>query len=205
MKRKLKSLFMGLCASLIMLAIVAFFNSTLKEPLAQLTDQTLNAFISVTPTPAILGETISSQSGELARVKRVVDGDTIELQDGRKVRYIGMDTPESKKPNTPVQCFSQKAADRNAELVVGKEVLLVKDISEKDRFQRLLRYVYVGDIFVNETLIKEGYAFSRSYPPDITKQEQLRRAEELARTTGSGFWSGCSIVPKGSNEYTVGN
>lgn len=201
MKRKIKSLFMGMCASLIVLALVSFFNLSLKDT------KILNSIfhtdvtpITVSPTlaPAVLGETISTQSAERARVKRVVDGDTLELENGQKVRYIGMDTPESKKINTPVQCFSEAAAQRNKELVEGKEVMLIKDVSEKDRFQRLLRYVYVDGLFVNETLIKEGYAFSRSYPPDISMQDHFRQAEAEARAGNKGLWGECSTMPKGA-------
>lgn len=211
MKKRIKSLFMGMCASLLMLALVTFFNLALKEPLAQFTQQLEQESqppltTQPTATPAVLGDTIASQSAELARVKRVVDGDTVELEDGRKLRYIGIDTPESVKPNTPEQCFSKASAARNKELVEGKEVRLIKDVSEKDRFQRLLRYVYVDDIFVNEAMVKEGYAFARSYPPDIAKQDLLRQAQAQAHAQNAGFWGSCEIVPKGNKgEFMIGN
>ena len=91
-------------------------------------------------------------------VSRIVDGDTIELGTGERVRYIGIDTPETVDPRKEVQCFGKEASAKNKELVEGKEVRLVKDVSDKDKYGRLLRYVYVGDVFVNEKLVSEGYA-----------------------------------------------
>src|SRR5687767_6587423 len=93
----------------------------------------------VTPTSAglpgssrqVLGETIHTNT---QKVVRVIDGDTIELENGQKVRYIGIDTPETKKPRTPVQCFGQEAYQKNKELIEGREVLLEKDVSETDRY-----------------------------------------------------------------------
>lgn len=196
---------MGMCASLIMLVIVSIFNNALKPfVISQLAEFQPIPSLAVTVTPAVLGDTVSTESAELAKVKRVVDGDTIELENGQKLRYIGMDTPESVKPNTPVQCFAKAAVARNKELVEGKEVRLVKDVSDKDRFQRLLRYVYVDDVLVNETLIKEGLAFSRSYPPDISMQDQFRQAEAQARANNIGLWASCTIIPKGKTESAVG-
>ena len=95
----------------------------------------------------ILGE--SQQIEKLYNVIRVVDGDTIEIEGGQKVRYIGIDTPETVDPSRPVGCYGKEASDKNKELVEGKIVRLEKDISETDRYGRLLRYIYVGDIFVN--------------------------------------------------------
>jgi endonuclease YncB( thermonuclease family) len=211
MKRRIKSLFMGMCASLIVLALVAFFNTALKDsPLTAAINEYFapQPTATITPTPAVLGEKISTASAERAVIKRVVDGDTVELENGQRLRYIGIDAPESKKPNTPVQCFAEAAMQRNKELVEGKEVYLFRDVSDKDRFQRLLRYVVVveSDIFVNEALVKEGFAFSRSYPPDIAKQDQLRQAEAEARTTNKGVWGNCEIIPATKkNESAVGN
>lgn len=158
--------------------------------------------IVVSLTPAVLGD--QQQVGEVAKVKKVVDGDTIELENGQRVRYIGIDTPESKKPNTPVQCFAEAAALKNKELVEGKEVTLIKDISNTDRYDRLLRYVFVEDKFVNEVLVKEGFAFARSYPPDIARQPLLRASEQLAREQKLGLWGSCHVRSKGTKgEYII--
>jgi micrococcal nuclease len=132
---------------------------------------------------------------ETYKVTRIIDGDTIELENGQKVRYIGMDTPETVAPNKPDGCFGKEASNKNRELVEGKTVRLEKDVNETDRYGRLLRYVYVDDMFVNEYLVREGYAFSVSYPPDIKMQEQLKEAEKYARETSKGLWGACEIKP----------
>ncbi len=129
------------------------------------------------------------QEGEIFKVVHVVDGDTIKLDNGQVVRYIGIDTPETVDPRKPVQCFGKEASAKNRELVEGKEVRLVKDISETDKYGRLLRYVYVGDEFINDYLVRQGYAHSSSYPPDVKYQDQFRSAEQEAREGKRGLWS----------------
>ncbi len=143
----------------------------------------------------------------LYEVVRVVDGDTIEvLIDGRKktVRYIGIDTPETVHPSKPVECFGVEASNKNKELVVGKKVRLAKDVSETDKYGRLLRYVYVDDTFVNLTLVQEGYANALSYPPDVAFNEEFRKAEQEAREDRRGLWgSACaSATPKNPSEIS---
>lgn len=130
--------------------------------------------------------------GESYRVTRVIDGDTIELENGERVRYIGIDTPETTDPRKPVQCFGVEASKKNKELVEGKIVRLEKDITDKDKYNRLLRYVWVGGTFVNLDLIKQGFAQSYSYPPDIKHQDQFIAAQKKAREAKAGLWSACS-------------
>lgn len=132
--------------------------------------------------------TNSTNSAELFRVSRVVDGDTIKLSTGETVRYIGIDTPETKHPKKPIECFGKEAAEKNSELVLDKRVTLKKDISEKDKYGRLLRYVYIGNIFVNEYLVKNGFAYASSYPPDISNQDIFVRAQEEAQKNHRGLW-----------------
>lgn len=153
--------------------------------------------VSTNPSPSPTSEVKSAKvDGESAQnlflVSKVVDGDTIQLENGRVVRYIGVDTPETKDPRTTVQCYGQKASEENKKLVEGKMVKLEKDISETDRYDRLLRYVYVDGIFVNDHLVKEGYARSSSYPPDIKYQEVFRASEEEARNMAKGLWLECA-------------
>lgn len=131
---------------------------------------------------------------ETVKVARVVDGDTIEIEGGKKVRYIGIDTPESVHPSKPVECFSTQATKKNKELVEGKEVRLETDVSETDRYGRLLRYVYVGDTFINNVLVSEGYAQSSSYPPDIKYQSVFIESERLARENNKGLWGDTCLV-----------
>lgn len=127
-----------------------------------------------------------------AKVTQVIDGDTIQIEDGQKVRYIGIDTPETVHPSEPVQCFGKQASEKNKELVGGKIVYLEKDVSETDKYGRLLRYVWVGDIFVNDYLVRQGYAQSSTYPPDVKYQDQFLQAQREARENNRGLWGSCS-------------
>lgn len=124
-------------------------------------------------------------------VTKVVDGDTIEIDmNGQtlKVRYIGIDTPEMIHSARPVGCFADEATLRNKQLVEGRKVRLVKDVSETDKYGRLLRYVYSGDIFVNMALVNEGYAKSATYPPDVKHSKDFIEAEKVAREGYVGLW-----------------
>ena len=121
-------------------------------------------------------------------VVRVVDGDTIRVRlDGREaaVRYIGIATPEVGSRAEPV---GREATARNRELVEGKRVRLEKDVSETDRFGRLLRYVWLGDRMVNAVLVEEGYANAVSHPPDVKYQDLLRERQRAAREAKRGLW-----------------
>ena len=112
----------------------------------------------------------SSQQGESGTVANIVDGDTIDvLIDGQefRLRYIGMDTPERGELG-----FAEATA-ANVALVSGKTVILEKDVSDTDRFGRLLRYVYVDGEMVNMTLVEEGYAVPATFPPDVRYQQQF--------------------------------
>ncbi|HXG41234.1 MAG TPA: thermonuclease family protein [Dehalococcoidia bacterium] len=129
-----------------------------------------------------------------AHVTRVVDGDTIEVSmAGRRytVRYIGVDTPESVAPGQPVECYGREASRRNRELVEGKTVLLEKDVSETDRYGRLLRYVWADGVMVNAVLVAEGYAQVATFPPDVKYVDLFRRLQEQARQQGLGLWGAC--------------
>jgi endonuclease YncB( thermonuclease family) len=121
------------------------------------------------------------------KVIRVIDGDTIVLQNGKTVRYIGIDTPEIKSKNSA--CYAQEAKSANERLVLDKMVRLEKDVSETDKYQRLLRYVYVGSVFVNEYLVKEGYALLATYPPDVKYQSLFQKAQDYARENNKGLWN----------------
>jgi micrococcal nuclease len=132
-----------------------------------------------------------------ATVTRVVDGDTIVADvDGtdERVRLIGIDTPESVKPNTPVKCFGKEASKHTAELLPeGTPVRLVLDVEERDRYDRLLAYVYRaadGD-FVNLTIAREGYAQQATFPPNVAHVDEFRTAVADARGAGRGLWSAC--------------
>jgi micrococcal nuclease len=129
-----------------------------------------------------------------AQVVRVVDGDTIIVRlQGRdyRVRYIGINTPESADPRREVQCFGREAAARNRELVEGKTVWLERDVSETDQYGRLLRYVFVEGRMVNAELVREGYARAVTFPPDVRYAELFRALEREAREARRGLWGRC--------------
>ncbi len=126
---------------------------------------------------------------EQGKVVKVVDGDTIEVEiNGSlfKVRYIGIDAPES---TIQIEYFGEEAAAHNQALVDGREVTLIKDVSETDRYHRLLRYVMVGEVFVNYELVRGGYANALRYPPDVACADVFRAAERQAREEGLGLWA----------------
>lgn len=144
------------------------------------------------PTPILPSQSTPGVKGEVL-VVRVIDGDTIEIEGGKKVRYIGIDTPETVDPRKPVQCFGYEASNKNKELIEGKKVRLEKDISEIDKYGRLLRYVWVEDLFVNDYLVRQGYAYSYTYPPDVKHQEQFRQAQQEAMANKRGLWASCPV------------
>jgi micrococcal nuclease len=105
-----------------------------------------------------------------------------------KVRYIGIDTPETIHSGQKVGCLADEATLRNMELVEGKQVTLIKDVSEVDKYNRLLRYVYVNDVFINKVLVDEGYAKAVTYPPDVRFSKDFLEAEKVARESSVGLW-----------------
>ena len=132
-----------------------------------------------------------------AVVVRNVDGDTVVLEiDGQEepVRLIGIDTPESVAPDRPVECFGVEAKEETASLLpVGTVVRLERDVEARDRYDRLLAYVFRvdDDLFVNLALVAGGFAEARAYPPNTARQAELDAAEATARTAGRGLWPVC--------------
>ncbi|HVF12450.1 MAG TPA: thermonuclease family protein [Actinomycetota bacterium] len=142
---------------------------------------------------------------EVATVTRVVDGDTIEatviaVEPGPgagqtevgqtyDIRLTGIDTPESVKPGTPVECFAKEASAAAKALLEGQEVRLVKDVENTDRYERLLRYVYLQDEMANARLVANGYAHAYTYPPNVRWSEFLLQLEREARENSLGLWS----------------
>jgi len=111
----------------------------------------------------------------VAKVTQVIDGDTIVIEGGYHVRYIGIDAPEKD------ESYYLEAKQANEELVEGKKVRLEKDISNKDKYGRLLRYVYVDGTFVNAEMVRQGYACAKAYLPDVKYQVYLEAMEKEAR------------------------
>jgi micrococcal nuclease len=129
-----------------------------------------------------------------AYVIRAVDGDTIEVSLGghaEDVRYIGVDTPETVKPDTPVQCFGPRASAFDHHLVEGRTVRLVFGVERRDIYGRLLAYVYLGRRFVNAMLVRRGLARSLTIPPNDRFAPLFRRLELRAARAGRGLWGVC--------------
>jgi micrococcal nuclease len=150
---------------------------------------TATASQTITPQPTLPASIAScipdDAQRESALVVGIVDGDTIDVRmHGQvvRVRYIGIDTPERGE-----MMFNQAAA-YNQTLVHNKTVTLVRDQSETDQFDRLLRYVIAGDTFVNYELVDQGYAGASAYPPDTACADVLEAAEGQAQTAGRGLW-----------------
>jgi len=157
----------------------------------------------LTPLPPSVDSVASQANRQPARVIRIVDGDTIEVElvlsvrvdaegiagQRHKLRYIGIDTPETYRE---VECFGHEATEKNRELVEGKTVYLEKDVSETDRYGRLLRFVYLeDDTFVNAELVRLGYAQVTTYPPDVKHADLFLQLQRQARQAGRGLWSQC--------------
>jgi endonuclease YncB( thermonuclease family) len=156
--------------------------------------KTITLTPSNTPTPtedlsfynvaACLPKTTTYQRGT---VTQVIDGDTIDvlLEDGNivSVRYIGIDAPEIDLP------YSAEASQANSDLVLQKEIILIKDKSDLDQYNRLLRYIIVDHVFINLELVRTGFAKAENYPPDIACAETFTSAEIAARTLFAGLWT----------------
>lgn len=128
---------------------------------------------------------------------RHVDGDTLVARVGEekvRVRLIGINTPESVDPRRPVQCFGREASAHLDELLPpGTPLRLVRDVEARDRYDRLLAYVYRADdgLFVNLAQLEDGYARVYTFPPNVAHVDELRAAERKAREAGAGLWSAC--------------
>ena len=141
------------------------------------------ASLSNTETAERAGDSQTEAGEEIAQVTRVIDGDTIDvLLDGvnTRIRYLQMNTPERDQP------CSRDATQANAELVAGKTVRLVPDTELVDPYDRLLRYVYVGDVLVNRVLVEQGWAEVVLYPPNDMHYDKFVRLEAEAAAAGRG-------------------
>ena len=185
--------------------------------------RTLSASPSATREPAITtaeptaATTVTLPEGlTQALVTNVVDGDTIDVEiEGveYRLRYIGIDTPETVDPRRPVGCFGPEASAYNRQLVEGRTVGLEKDVSETDDFGRLLRYVWLpaeGSAsgraeMVNAVLVREGYAQVSTYPPDVRHQDTFLRLQGEARNAGRGLWGDVCAISTASLAPTSGS
>lgn len=155
-------------------------------------------------------KTVQTNDPSLYAVNHFVDGDTIAVNmNGKveKVRFIGVDTPETHKPNTPVQCFGQEAAAHTKEVIGTQRVRLESDSesTNRDRYDRLLRYVYLADgTNVNEALVRDGYAFYYPYFP-FTKATQFATDQQQAQDEKKGLWALCHPTPTDGGGYVSNN
>lgn len=136
--------------------------------------------------------------GDDTTVESVVDGDTIVVASGTRVRLIGVDTPETKDPRKPVQCFGVEASAQTSSLLEpGAPVRLVYDVERLDRFGRTLAYVYrqTDGLFVNAALVAGGYALVATFPPNVAHVEEFTALARTAREEGRGLWSACGGDP----------
>lgn len=152
-------------------------------------------FIFLLFTSFLLGgctEENNQVDGIRAKVVNIVDGDTIDVMINEKkerVRLILIDTPETKHPRHGVQPFGQEASDFTTEYLTNKEVILEKDISERDRYGRVLAYVWVGNQNFNKMLVEKGLARVAIFPPDIKYVNEFEKVQNTARQKGIGIWS----------------
>lgn len=169
-KNNTKSFQIGLLLLTTGSVLILFFR------VSQLAEKTTVSELLESPTPT-----------RTAKVTAVFDGDTIGIDTGEKVRYIGIDAPEVET----WECFATEAAKFNESLVMGKTVKLVSDTSKTDKYGRLLMYVYLGDSLVNNELVKYGYAKVMTIKPDIKFESVFVTSEKFAKVNNLGLWGEC--------------
>jgi micrococcal nuclease len=126
------------------------------------------------------------------RVTRVIDGDTFVVAGDERVRLIGVDTPETRRPGSPVECFGRRASAMTRRLVEGRRVRLELDVEPRDRYGRLLAYVRRSDgLFVNAELVRRGYATPLTVPPNVRHAARFTRLAREARRAGRGLHEAC--------------
>ena len=132
--------------------------------------------------------------GRVVELERVVDGDTLKLDDGTRVRLIGIDAPEIAHDGLPGECFGKRATEFVERLLEeGEELRLVSDVETHDQYGRLLAYVYrvSDDLFVNARIIGKGFAYVDTVPPNVEHADRFRRLAREARERGDGLWDRC--------------
>jgi micrococcal nuclease len=168
MKKYKKQIILGIT---IITAIVYFLLGEDYEPVVQ----------DVIKNTEILVDSSSNEKDEYL-VTHIVDGDTFDISTGERVRMIGIDTPERGK------YFYKEATNRLDELIGNKKVILIKDVSETDKYGRILRHVYIDDVWINKQMIEEGFARFVTFPPDVMHVEEFREAQKYAKKNKLGLW-----------------
>lgn len=176
-----KSLFLGITLLLFWLLTVIEVNP----------ESSSFSTVESVPEASVAGQ-INEETDNLYLVTEIVDGDTFKVLINEKehtVRLIGIDTPELSNFGRPEMCYAKEATEKLSREILDKQVRLEKDVSETDRYGRLLRYVYVDDTFVNQRLVEEGFARAATFPPDVAFSEILIEKEQQARENKLGLWS----------------
>ncbi|HAH20280.1 MAG: hypothetical protein A2Y00_09470 [Omnitrophica WOR_2 bacterium GWF2_43_52] len=170
----------------------------------KLSKKALGVFISAF---FLLGCLKSETSNKHYNIKHVIDGDTVELENGQSVRYLGIDTPEIRKREGEKwvyapDAYAEEAKEFNRKLVESKTVRLEFDVQKKDKYDRWLAYCFVGDIFVNAKMLEDGYALLYTSPPNIKYADILVKMQEEARKNNRGLWAEISVIaPKEAKHY----
>ncbi len=130
----------------------------------------------------------ASTQAQMPLVTWVIAGDTLELSTGEKVRLLGVDTPESQDPRKPVEALGKEALAFTKQLVEGKQVRLEFGVQRRDKDQRLLAYVFIGDVMLNAELVRQGYAQVSTFAPNVKYQGLFVKLQREAREAGRGLW-----------------
>lgn len=175
---------------LVVVSVLILSNPSISREISQT--------LGLNPEYKVITERTLPDGVERARVVDVIDGDTIRLQNGDRVRYLNVDTPETRRPGTPIQCYGPEASEFNKRLVGDKIIYMTADINPVDRYDRLLRFVFlslddVSDISksVNAILVKKGYAQASIFRPNNTYENFFRDLESQARENNIGIWKKC--------------
>lgn len=190
----------GIAVGIVFVLLVIGLLSSKKEtpPVAQIS--TTNSFNTNT-VQQNTNVTVASK----ATVTEVVDGDTVKLADGTTIRVVGIDTPETKDPRKPIQCFGQEASKKMQALVEGKEVNLEENPGDTvDKYGRQLRYLALNGVDVGAALVREGYAFAyRPYPHQ--RMDTYIKLEREARQAKRGLWAESSCNGNVNTSTTIVN
>lgn len=183
----------------VILAIAFFFLGV------QLSPSKTSEQVNTTPTQVTQSDAVESKeevetendvepvnNEEIGTIVSISDGDTLRVLVGTNemnIRLIGIDTPEIHHQDEPIQCYGVAAKQGLSNLILNKEVRLEKDVSDVDKYDRYLRYIWIGDTLVNEYMTKNGYAMASSYPPDTKYQDLIDTGEKYAKDNLIGFWA----------------
>jgi micrococcal nuclease len=158
------------------------------------TTSTSTSTPATTAAPTTTSTAPAQPAGDVVSVTRIIDGDTLEVSGGETVRLIGIDTPETKHPSRPVECFGAQASEHATALMgPGTDIRLVYDVERTDRYGRTLAYVYRASdgLFVNLEMVRDGFAAVATYPPNVGHVEEFLAAEREARSNNRGLWGAC--------------